>query len=93
MKHSFKFKKSDIKSVFQQKLGIKNLSIENKNDVFNTVNILLNFNELEEFFSPVDCSYGFFNNQVIFALQLQESKNKKDFFERIREFEAFMEVE
>lgn len=93
MKHSFKFKKSEIKSVFQQKLGIKNLSIENKNDVFNTVNVLLNFNELEEFFTPVDCSYGFFNNQVIFSLQLLESKNKKDFFKRIREFEAFMELE
>jgi hypothetical protein len=93
MKHSFKFKKSEIKSVFQQKLGIKNLSIENKNDVFNTVSILLNFNELEEFFTPVDCSYGFFNNQVIFTLKLQESKDKKDFFVRIREFETFMEIE
>ena len=91
MKHSFKFKKSEIKSVFQQKLGINNLSIENKDDVFNVINTLLNFNELEEYFTPVDCSYGFFNNLVIFTLQLQESKDKKDFFVRIREFEAFME--
>ena len=48
MKHSFRLKKSQLRSVFSGKMNFKTLSIDNKNDVENAINTLLIFTELED---------------------------------------------
>lgn len=92
MKHSFKLKKAHLKVVFLKKLGIKSVSIENKNDVYNAISVILNFIELENTFSPTKCSYSFLNNQLTFQLELQDLNEKKIFFDAIKKFETFIEV-
>lgn len=89
MKHSFKLKKSQLKTVFYEKLEINSISIENKSDVYDAIDILLNFIELEHFLKPRDCGYNFINNQVTFQLELDDSKSKKDFFEAIKKFDDY----
>ena len=93
MKHSFRLKKSHVKTIFLKKLGIKNVSIENKNDVYNTISIILNFIGLENIFNPTNCSYNFLNNLIVFQLELNDSEEKKIFFDAIKKFEAFINIE
>lgn len=90
MIHSFKLKKSIIKTAFENKLGIKSISIENKTDVFNAIFTALNFIELEDYLIPIDCTYNFVNNHLVFQLKLAENKEKNDFFKSIKTFEAFL---
>ena len=92
MKHSFKLKKSDVKSVFSNKLGIKHIKVENKFDVNNLITTLLNYIELEDYLTPTSCSYNFLNNLVAFELELNDSKEKQDFFDSIKKFETLLEV-
>ncbi len=93
MKHSFKLKKSHIRAVFLKKMGIKSVSIENKNDVYNVINIILNYIELENTFKPTNCSYGFLNGLIGFQLELQDSEEKNNFFVAIKKFEDFIEIQ
>lgn len=92
MKHSFKLKKALIKSVFLEKLDIKTVAIDNRVDVENAINTVLVYNELENYLSPVDCSYNFFDGTASFQLELNSEKEKSDFFKAIKKFEAFIEA-
>lgn len=93
MKHSLKYKKSHITTIFQKKLQINNISIKDKNDISNLINSLLIFIELEKILTPTDCIYGFFNNQIFFSLESVELKDKKDFFDALKTFEEFMKLD
>jgi len=90
MKHSFKLKKSQLRNIFSEKLEINSISIENRSDVYNTVESLLNFIELEDYLNPTDCSYNFLSNQASFQLELKPPKDKEDFFSSIKKFEDFV---
>ena len=92
MKHSFKLKKADLKSVFSEKLNINHVSIENKSDVHNLITSLLNYIELEDYLTPKNCTYNFFNNIITFELELEDSKEKQDFFDSIKKFESLLEI-
>ncbi len=74
-------------------MDFKTLSIENKNDVENAINTLLLFTELEDRLNPVNCSYNFITNLVVFELQLAPTFGKKDFFASVKVFEDFIDVE
>ncbi len=91
MKHSFKLKLSDLKSIFSNKLNFKSLNIDNDDDVYNSINTLLNFIDLETYLSPSECSYNYLNKLVTFKLQLNTEKQKSDFFTSIKTFEDFVE--
>ncbi|RKE95261.1 hypothetical protein [Ichthyenterobacterium magnum] len=92
MKHSFRFKKNFFKTAFSNKVGIKSLSIKSNNDLKNVVNTLLMYIELENHLQPVNCSYSFFETEFSFELELNENKEKKDFFDSIKKFENFLEL-
>ena len=92
MKHSFSFKKNFFKNIFSNKVGIKSLSIKNNNDLENVVNTLLIYIGLENHLQPVNCSYSFFETEFSFELELNKTKEKKDFFESIKKFEDFLEL-
>lgn len=91
MKHSFKLKTSDLKSIFSNKLEFKSLNIDSDDDVYDSVNTLLHFIDLENHLSPSDCTYNYLNKLVTFKLQLNSEKQKKDFFTSIKTFEDFLE--
>lgn len=91
MKHSFRLKKSQIKTVFFEKLDIKSVSIENKSDVENAITNILVFNDLDSYLNPIDCSYNFINTMVSFQLELNPERDKKDFFKTIKKFTEFIE--
>ena len=88
MKHSFKTKKVQLKNIFAEKLEINTISIENKSDVSNSINLLLNFIELENVLIPKNCSYNFIKKEVSFQLEL--NKNKQDFFNGIKKFTDYI---
>ncbi|MCD2259003.1 hypothetical protein [Psychroserpens luteolus] len=90
MKYSFKLKKSQLKSVFSNKMGFKSLTIQNKNDVQNAINTVLMFIELEDKLVPINFSYNFLNNSITFELTYQSSSDKKLFFDSIRKFENYI---
>lgn len=92
MKYPFKLKKGVIRSVFSEKLNLKNASIENKEDVFNVICILLFYSNLETYIKPSSCSYNFINSEMSFDLEIQESANKEEFFSSIRIFEELIDI-
>lgn len=92
MRHSFKIKKKDLRDLFQSKLDIQNVAVENKNDVSNSVDIILRYLELEEVLTPVECRYDFLNNWMYFNLELVEGHSKDEFFEAIKTFDSFINV-
>ncbi|MCB0427443.1 MAG: hypothetical protein KDD16_09090, partial [Mangrovimonas sp.] len=87
-----KLKKSQIRTVFLEKLDIKTVAIDNRVDVENVISTILVFNELENYLSPIECSYNFFDATVSFQLELNPDKDKSDFFEAIKKFEAFIDA-
>lgn len=93
MRHSFRLKKPQLKSIFLEKLGIKSISVENGEDVKNAIDTLLIYSELEDFLTPVECTYNFINVTASFQLELKPNKEKKEFFEAIRNFETFIETQ
>ncbi len=90
MKHSFKLKTSELKSLFKEKLEFKSLSIDSDTDVYDSVNTLLHFINLENHLSPSECTYSYLNNNIKFKLQLNSERQKKDFFTSIKTFEDFL---
>lgn len=92
MRYPLKLKKHQIESVFSEKLNIKTISIESKYDVKYTINILLNFIELENTLTAEDCSFNFFNNELSFQLKLNNSKTKQDFFDSIKKFTDYFNI-
>ena len=93
MRHSFKLKKKELRELFKSKLSIQNVSIEGKDDVSNSIEMIINLLELEEVLKPVECRYDFLNNLVYFNLELLEGHSKKDFIEAIRSFDNFIRME
>ncbi len=92
MKHSFRMKKGSLKTVFNDKLNFSSLSVENSDDVQNSINTVLMYIELEDYLEPVSCSYNFINTNISFELELNKAKDKKDFFEAIKKFEDFIDA-
>ncbi|WP_417291210.1 hypothetical protein [Corallibacter sp.] len=92
MKHSFKLRKSLLKNIYTERLGFSNITLENKKDVENTINTILNFIGLETSLIPVNCSYNFINSTAYFQLELINGVNKLEFFESIKKFEEYVEV-
>lgn len=90
MKHAFRLKKSVIKTVLNEKMGIKSLSIENGDDVENIINAILIYAKLDDTLTPIACSYNFINSLVCFHLELKPEKDKMAFFDALKEFEDFM---
>ena len=90
MKHSFRLKRSQLKSVFSKKMGFKKLILENKNDVQNAVNSILMYIELEDQLVPVNYTNNFLDNFISFELTLKPDLDKKVFFNAIRKFEDFI---
>lgn len=76
MRYPLKLKKRQLETVFAEKLKIKVISIESKSDVKDSINMLLNFIELESTLTAEDCLFNFFNNELSFQLQLKGSKTK-----------------
>ena len=93
MKHSFRIKKSQLRTVFTNKMEFQTLSIENKNDVENAINTLLIYTGLEDKLKPVNYYYNFLNNYVTFELELNAHLDKKDFFTSIKTFETFISID
>jgi len=93
MRHSFRLKKAQLKSIFSEKLNIKSVSVENGTDVKNAIDTLLIYSELENLLFPVECSYNFINATASFQLELKPDKDNKEFFEAIRNFETFIETQ
>lgn len=90
MRHSFKIKKKELRELFQQKLDIQNISIENKNDVTNAVDLIISYLELEEVLVPVECKFDFLNNLIYFNLELLEGQSKESFFNSIKRVDNFI---
>lgn len=93
MRHSFRIKKAQLKSIFHEKLDIKSVSVENSADVKNAVDTILIYSELENLLLPVECSYNFINATASFQLELKPDNENKAFFEAIRNFETFIETQ
>ena len=93
MRHIYRLKKSAVKSVFNNKMNIKSVSIETGDDVENAINNILIYSQLESTLDPVDCSYNFINSLVVFQLELKPEKDKMAFFEALKIFEDFMGLE
>ena len=92
MRHSFKLKKSQIKSIFLNKFEIKSVTVDKSEDVENVVNTFLVYNKLEDFLTPIQCSYNFFDGTVSFQLELDTDKDTSDFFKAIKKFETFVDA-
>ncbi|WP_298901997.1 hypothetical protein [uncultured Psychroserpens sp.] len=90
MKHSFRLKRSRLKSIFSEKMGFKKLILENKNDVQNAINSILMYIELEDKLAPVNYTNNFLDNFISFELTLKPDFDKKVFFDSIRKFEGFI---
>ena len=93
MIHSFKLKKPHLKTIFLTKLDFKSVSIDDGKDVYNSVNTILNYIDLDKNLTPMECSYNYVKNQISFQLQLNPTLEKQVFFKSIKAFEAFMELE
>ncbi|WP_223034331.1 hypothetical protein [Hanstruepera marina] len=87
MKHSFRIKRKVLKAVFKNELGFNSLTIQNKNDVYNSIITILNFIELESNLKPTYCTYNLINDYVTFQLELLPGHEKKVFFKSIKKFE------
>ncbi len=92
MKHYFKFKKTEFKTIFFEKTEFKNLPIEKNSDVNNAVNTILVLNNLEHILEPIECKYNFVTTNITFQLQLINNNTKLEFLDAIKSFETFISL-
>ena len=85
MRHVFRLKKSVLKTVINDKIGINSISIENGDDVESIINTILIYIKLDDTLTPTACSYNFINNLVCFHLELKPEKDKMAFFDALKE--------
>lgn len=92
MKHTFKIKKIDFKTLFLEQTNFTKLTIEKKDDFKNALNILLAMNNLDETLEIVDCYINHITFKITFQLQLKDGKTVLDFIDSIQKFESIMNI-